>query len=58
VAEDAISIGRVDLTDPGTYQAGMPYEAFREVRQHAPAARHPAEDRRGFLALTGYDDVR
>jgi len=33
VAEDAISIGGVDLTDPGTYQAGMRYEAFREVRQ-------------------------
>lgn len=57
MAEDAISIGGVDLTDPGTYQAGMPYEAFRELRQRAPVAWHPTKDGPGFLALTGYDEV-
>ena len=57
MAEDAISIGGVDLTDPGTYQAGMPYGAFRELRQRAPVAWHPTRDGPGFLALTGYDEV-
>jgi cytochrome P450 len=57
VAEDAISIGGVDLTDPDTFAKGMPYEAFRELRQRAPVAWHPFKDGPGFLALTGYDEV-
>jgi cytochrome P450 len=57
MAEDAIGIGGVDLTDPDTYVAGMPYEAFRELRQRAPVAWHPFKDGPGFLALTGYDEV-
>lgn len=57
MAEDAISIGGVDLTDPDTYTAGMPYEAFRELRRRSPVAWHPFKDGPGFLALTGYDEV-
>ena len=29
MAENAISVGGVDLADPDTYEAGMPFEAFR-----------------------------
>jgi hypothetical protein len=57
VTEDAISIGGVSLTDPGTYSEGMPYEAFRKLRECAPVAWHPYKDGPGFLALTGYDEV-
>lgn len=57
MSEDAISIGGVDLADPDIYAAGMPYEAFRELRRRAPVAWHPFKDGPGFLALTGYDEV-
>ena len=57
VAEDAISIGGVDLADPDTYASGMPFETFRELRRRAPVAWHPHNDGPGFLALTGYDEV-
>ena len=56
MTEDAISIGGVDLTDPDTYLAGMPHEAFRELRRRAPVAWHPYRDG-GFYAVTGYDEV-
>ena len=57
MVEDAVSISGVDLTDPDTYLAGMPHEAFRELRRRAPVAWHPFKDGPGFLALTGYDEV-
>jgi cytochrome P450 len=57
VAEDAISIGGVDLADPQTYEAGMPFEAFRALRERAPVAWHPHGAGTGFWALTAYDDV-
>jgi cytochrome P450 len=57
VAEDAISIGGVDLADPDTYVSGMPFEAFRKLRRRAPVAWHPYKEGPGFLALTGYDEV-
>jgi cytochrome P450 len=57
VVDDAISIGGVDLTDPDTYVAGMPYNAFRELRRRAPIAWHPFKDGPGFLALTCYDEI-
>jgi cytochrome P450 len=57
VTEDAISIGGVDLADPHTYVSGMPFEAFRKLRECAPVAWHPYKDGPGFLALTGYDEV-
>ncbi|CAN5522480.1 cytochrome P450 [soil metagenome] len=54
---DAISIGGVDLADPQTYEAGVPHDAFRQLRRQAPVAWHPYGDGPGFLALTGYDEV-
>ncbi|MDA4108101.1 cytochrome P450 [Mycolicibacterium holsaticum] len=56
MTEDAISIAGVDLTDPDIYLAGMPYDAFRELRRHAPVAWHPYKDD-GFYAVTGYDEI-
>jgi cytochrome P450 len=58
VADDAISIGGVDLADPGSYETGVPYEAFSKLRRQAPVAWHPYKDGPGFLALTGYDEVQ
>jgi cytochrome P450 len=57
VTEDAISIGGVDLADVNTYAKGMPYDAFRKLRECAPVAWHPYREGLGFLALTGYDEV-
>ena len=57
VAADAVAIGGVDLSDPDTYAAGMPHDAFRQLRRRAPVAWHPYGDGPGFLALTGYDEV-
>ncbi|MDG4663053.1 cytochrome P450 [Mycobacterium sp. 236(2023)] len=54
---DAIAIGGVDLADADTYLAGMPYDAFRRLRQQAPVAWHPYGDKPGFWALTRHDDV-
>nr|MDT0523364.1 hypothetical protein [Streptomyces sp. DSM 41633] len=57
MVDDAVSISGVDLTDPAVYEAGMPFEAFRELRRRAPVAWHPYSDGAGFLALTGYDEI-
>ncbi|PEG41499.1 cytochrome [Mycolicibacterium agri] len=57
MAEDAIAIGGVDLTDPDVYASGMPFDAFRALRRRAPVAWHPHQDGPGFLALTGYDEI-
>jgi cytochrome P450 len=57
VTEDAISIGGVDLADSRVYAEGIPYDAFRKLRERAPVAWHPYQDGPGFLALTGYDEV-
>ncbi|BBY74158.1 cytochrome P450 [Mycolicibacterium parafortuitum] len=56
MATDAITVGSVDLTEPDVYLAGMPYDAFRELRHRAPVAWHPHGDT-GFWALTRYDDI-
>ena len=45
MTEDAISIGGVDLADPDTYVSGMPFDAFRKLRERAPVAWHPYKDR-------------
>lgn len=57
MTEDAISIGGIDLADPRTYAQGIPYEAYRTLRERMPVAWHPYKDGPGFLALTGYDEV-
>ncbi|WKG00877.1 cytochrome P450 [Mycolicibacterium sp. HK-90] len=55
--DDAVRISGVDLTNPEVYQAGIPLEAFRELRRRAPVAWHPYSAGPGFWALTGYDDI-
>ncbi len=57
MTEDAISIGGVNLADPDTYLSGMPFDAFKKLRESAPVAWHPYKDGPGFLALTGYEEV-
>ena len=57
MTEDAIGIGGVDLADSLVYAEGIPYDAFRTLRERAPVAWHPYKDGPGFLALTGYDEV-
>ena len=57
MTEDAIGIGGVDLADSRVYAEGIPYDAFRKLRERAPVAWHPYNDGPGFLALTGYDEV-
>ncbi|MGV0812893.1 cytochrome P450 [Mycolicibacterium boenickei] len=55
--DDAVSICGVDLTDPAVYAAGIPVQAFRELRRRAPVAWHPYADGPGFWALSGYDEI-
>ncbi len=55
MTKDAISIGGVDLADPNTYVAGMPYEAFHRLRQHARVAWHPYKEQAG---ISGADGLR
>ncbi len=57
MAEDASSIGGVDLADLRVYAEGIPYEAFGRLRERAPVAWHLYKDGPGFRALTGYDEV-
>ena len=57
MTEDAIGIGGVDLADSRVYAEGIPYDAFRKLRERAPVAWHPYKDGPGFLALSGYDEV-
>ncbi|WP_428341218.1 cytochrome P450 [Mycobacterium sp.] len=54
---NAIDIGGVDLSDPQTYRAGVPHEAFRRLREQAPVVWHPGQQGPGFYALTGYDEI-
>jgi cytochrome P450 len=54
---NATDIGGVDLSDPQTYRAGVPHEAFRRLRERAPVAWHPGQQGPGFYALTGYDEI-
>ena len=58
VVEDAISIGGVDITDPDTYVAGMPHEAFRELRRRAPVAWHRVQGRTGISRSTATTNPR
>jgi hypothetical protein len=52
---DAIDIGGADLSDPQTYRAGVPHEAFRRLREQAPVVWHPGQQASGFYALAGAD---
>lgn len=54
----------VDLFDPAVFGRGIPYDAFRALREHAPVAFHEERPRRpggrpgpGFWCLTRHADI-
>lgn len=47
----------IDLKDPGVYEAGVPWEAFAELRRHDPVHWNPETDGAGFWALTRHADI-
>ena len=56
-ARSATASGRPDLTDPDTFIAGAPHEAFARMRRDEPVAWHQEEGAAGFWSLTRYGDV-
>jgi linalool 8-monooxygenase len=46
-----------DLKDPGAYEAGVPWEAFAELRREDPVHWNPESDGAGFWALTKHADI-
>jgi cytochrome P450 len=49
---------RIDLSDAGIWQRGVPAEEFARLRREAPVAWNERHDgHRGFWAVTGYDEV-
>ena len=47
----------VDLKNPDLYRDGIPHEVFARLRREAPVAWNPEDDRRGFWAVTRYEDI-
>src|ERR1700761_6502652 len=53
------TLSHIDLSDHDAFVAGVPYEAFAELRREAPVYWTPEPDGgRGFWAVTRYDDIR
>ena len=48
----------VDLSSLTLFTKGQPYEAFAQMREHAPVCWNTEADGPGFWALTRYEDVR
>jgi cytochrome P450 len=48
---------QIDLANPDTFVEGVPHEAFRWLRAHAPVCRFPEPDGPGFWAVTRHPDV-
>ena len=48
---------KLPLTDPDLYQAGVPYEYFRWLRDHEPVSWHDESGGAGYWAISRYDDV-
>lgn len=46
-----------DLKDPGLYEAGVPWEAFAELRRNDPVHWNPEADGAGFWAVTRQADI-
>ena len=47
----------INVHDPDTYVAGIPYEQFRWLRAHSPVHWHAEPKGRGFWAITKYSDI-
>jgi cytochrome P450 len=49
----------IDLSDHDAFVAGVPYEAFAQLRREEPVYWNPEPDGgRGFWAVTRYEDIR
>ena len=49
--------GSVDLADPDTFVAGVPHEAFAELRRTDPVHWQPMDGQSGFWAVLRHADV-
>jgi|RhiMetdeSRZDD1v2_1073273.scaffolds.fasta_scaffold14279_6 cholest-4-en-3-one 26-monooxygenase len=48
----------IDIASPAVYEAGIPHESFRLLRDNAPVHWHEWTDRsRGFWAITRHEDI-
>ncbi len=47
----------IDLSDPDTYNDGVPHDAFRWLREHDPVSWRPDPGGGGYWAVTRYHDV-
>ena len=47
----------IDVYNPDNYTDSVPFEMFRQLRQHAPVYRHPHPDGGYFWAVTRHRDV-
>jgi linalool 8-monooxygenase len=46
-----------DLKDPGLYEAGVPWDTFRELRREDPVHWNPEADGSGFWAVMRHADI-
>ncbi len=53
----ATAAGSVDLADPDTFVAGVPHEAFAELRRTDPVHWQPMDGQSGFWAVLRHADV-
>lgn len=47
----------IDLKDPSLYEAGVPWDAFAELRATDPVHWNPEDDGAGFWAVTRHADI-
>lgn len=50
--------GALDFLDPGTFAAGIPHDAYRRLRDEAPASWQTSPGDPGFWLLTRHRDVQ
>ena len=51
------TIAAPDLKDPSLYEAGVPWDAFAELRRNDPVHWNPESDGAGFWAVTRHADI-
>lgn len=51
-------LSEIDIADPAIYEAGIPHNAFRSLRDTSPVHWHEWSDRsKGFWAITRHEDI-
>ena len=51
-------LSEIDIADPTVYEAGLPHDSFRLLRDEAPVHWHDWSDRsKGFWAITRHEDI-